>query len=70
MKNKQERRVANLGHDLSDSFALTHVLNRLDKGCSLDSIGEGYDKKAASECVIKNSLSIGVPDLITAEDIC
>ncbi len=31
MKNGQDRRIANLGKDLTDSFALTHVLNRLDK---------------------------------------
>jgi hypothetical protein len=50
MKNGQERRVKNLGGDLTDSFALTHVLNRLDKGqCSLDSIADGYDKKAAAD---------------------
>ena len=68
MKNGQDRRIANLGKDLTDSFALTHVLNRLDKSqCSLD--GLAGDKKAAAEAVIKNSLAIGVPDLITAEDI-
>lgn len=32
MKNGQSRTVGNLGSDLTDSFALTHVLNRLDKG--------------------------------------
>jgi len=55
MKNGQDRRIANLGKDLTDSFALTHVLNRLDKSqCSLD--GLAGDKKAAAEAVIKNSL--------------
>lgn len=38
-KAGQTRRVANLGKDLSDSFALFHVLNQLDnKNCSLDGI--------------------------------
>lgn len=35
----QEKRVSNLGTDLSDSTALFHVLNRLDKEkCTLDGI--------------------------------
>ena len=38
-KAGQTRRVANLGADISDSFALFHVLNQLDnKNCSLDGI--------------------------------
>lgn len=68
-KNGQSRQVANLGKDLKDSFALTHVLNRLDKDkCSLD--GLNGDENAAATAVIANSLSIGVPDLIDAEIIC
>ena len=39
MKAGQSRRIKNLGKDLADSFALFHVLNRLDKDkCTLDGI--------------------------------
>ena len=50
---------------------MSHVLNRLDKGaCSLDAIGgDDYDKNGAATAVIANSLTIGVPDLISPEDI-
>lgn len=38
-KNNQSRRIKNLGKDTADSFAMYHVLNRLDKDqCSLDGI--------------------------------
>jgi plastin-1 len=37
----QERRITNLGKDLSDSFALFYVLNQLDGGkCPLDGIDD------------------------------
>jgi plastin-1 len=70
-KNGQSRQVTNLGKDLTDSFALSHVLNRLDKdACSLDTIaGDDYDKKAAADAVVTNSKTIGVPDLVTGDDI-
>lgn len=68
-KNGQSRQVTNLHKDLADSFALTHVLNRLDKDkCSLDSLNND-DANAKATAVIANSLSIGVPDLISADDI-
>lgn len=67
-KNNSGRVIANLGKDLTDSVALTHVLNRLDKDkCSLD--GLSGDANAAATAVVANSLSIGVPDLISPEDI-
>jgi len=38
-KNGSDRVVTNLGKNLADSFALTHVLNRLDKDkCNLDGL--------------------------------
>lgn len=44
----QERRVANLGNDLTDQFALFHVLNQLDKSkCPLDGINEEDLQKRA-----------------------
>jgi len=46
-KNGQDdKQIKNLGKDLINSHALTHVLNRLDKGkCSLDSLN-GDDETA------------------------
>jgi len=48
-KNGQDdKQIKNLGKDLKNSHALTHVLNRLDKGkCSLDSL-EGGDENSAA----------------------
>jgi plastin-1 len=69
MKNGQDRRVNNLGKDLVDSFALSHVLNRLDKGLApLDHL-DGGDGIAKATTVIAQSRAIGVPDLISPEDI-
>jgi len=63
MKNGSDRRIKNLGKDLTDSFALTHVLNRLDKDqCSLDGLTQ--DANAAAAAVVANSLKMGVSDLI------
>jgi hypothetical protein len=69
-KNGQDdKQVKNLGKDLINSHALTHVLNRLDKDkCSLDSLS-GDDNTAKASAVIANSIAIGVPDLISPEDI-
>ena len=65
----QERRVKNLGKDLSDSFALFHVLNRLDAGnCSLDGVNDA-DENARADKMIANALAMGVPDLVRARDI-
>ena len=46
----QERQIKNLGADLADSFALTHVLNQIDSGkCSLDPLAiEDPTQKADS----------------------
>lgn len=66
----QERRIANLGQDLKDSFALFHVLNQLDKDkCPLDGIND-EDMEQRAEKMIANSKALGVPDLITAKDLC
>lgn len=46
----QDREIKNLGADLADSFALTHVLNQIDSGkCSLDPLAiEDPTEKADS----------------------
>lgn len=68
-KAGQTRRVANLGKDLQDSFALFHVLNQLDKSkCSLDGI-ESEDLKDRAQIMIDNSLALGVPKIVSAHDI-
>lgn len=67
-KAGQERRVANLGKDLADSFALFHVLNRLDKEkCTLEGINDA-DEVSRAQKMITNSMALGVPDLVRAED--
>lgn len=69
MKAGQDRKVTNLGKDLSDSFALFHVLNQLDKDkCPLDGIDD-EDMAKRAEKMISNSLALGVPDLIRPQDI-
>lgn len=69
MKQGQERRITNLGKDIKDSFALFHVLNRIDAAqCPLDGIDdESLENRAAK--VITNSLTIGVPDVVRPADI-
>lgn len=68
-KAGQERRIKNLGKDLSDSFALYHVLNQLDKNkCTLDGIDDGDMNNRANK-MIANSISLGVPDLVRSTDI-
>mgnify|MGYP000946935644 CR=1 FL=1 len=65
----QERRIANLGKDLSDSFALFHVLHRLNAAkCPLDGIDDADMESRASKA-ITNALALGVPDLVRAGDI-
>lgn len=69
-KAGQQRRVANLGKDLADSFALFHVLNRLDdKKCTLDGINDA-DEKSRAQTMINNALALGVPDVVRPQDIC
>lgn len=69
-KAGQQRRVANLGKDLVDSFALFHVLNRLDdKLCTLDGINDA-DEKSRAQTMINNALALGVPDIVRPQDIC
>ena len=59
-----ERRIANLGTDLSHSFALFHVLNRLDAAqCTLDGIDD-EDLASRASKMITNALALGVPDLV------
>jgi plastin-1 len=68
-KAGQDRKVTNLGKDLSDSFALYHVLNQLDGDkCPLDGIDE-EDLEKRAEKMISNSLALGVPDLVCGKDI-
>jgi len=64
-----DREVKNLGKDLSDSFALLHVLNQLDKTkCSLDALAE-EDLNKRAEQMILNSQALGVADICSARDI-
>ena len=59
----------NLGNDLKDCFALTHVLNQLDKShCSLEALNESDEIKRA-EKVITNASAIGVPVVVRPQDI-
>jgi len=61
--------VKNLGKDLSDSFALFHVLNQLDKEkCPLDGIDD-EDLTNRADKMITNALALGVPDLVRPQDI-
>jgi plastin-1 len=65
----QERRIKNLGKDLSDSVALFYVLNQLDGGkCPLDGIDDA-DMVSRAQKMITNSLALGVPDVVSAHDI-
>jgi plastin-1 len=64
-----ERRVANLGGDLTDSYALLHVLNRLDQGkCSLEGLAT-EDLNDRAQIMIDNSAAIGVPNICSASNI-
>ena len=67
-KEKQDRKITNLGSDLKDSKALIHVLHSLDSKCGKESLNEEDDIKRA-EAMIQNSKIIGVPDLIQPTDI-
>ena len=68
-KQGQDRKVTNLGKDLSDSIALIHVLNSLDKStCSLDGLQEEDNIKRA-EKMIRNAEALGVPPLVRPSDI-
>jgi hypothetical protein len=65
----QERRISNLGKDLSDSVALFYVLNQLDGGkCPLDGKDDA-DMVSRAQKMITNSLALGVPDVVSATDI-
>lgn len=64
-----DKTVTNLGKDLADSVALYHLLNQLDSGkCPLDGI-DNEDLEARAAQVITNALALGVPDLVSANDI-
>lgn len=68
-KAGQERRISNLGQDISDSWALFHVLHRLDEeNCSLDGIDD-EDLVARAEKMIANSAAVGVPEVVGPSDI-
>lgn len=68
-KSGVDRRVTNLGKDLSDSKVLLYVLNRLEPSkCSLQGIDEEDNIKRA-EIMINNATSIGVPPLVRPSDI-
>jgi len=68
-KAGQERRVANLGKDLADSQALFYVLNQLDKGkCPLDGVND-EDLKTRARKMIDNSTALGVPEIVSPQDI-
>ena len=65
----QERRVTNLGKDLSDSVALFYVLNRLDKDkCPLQGVDD-EDLTSRATKMITNALALGVPDVVNPKDI-
>ena len=62
-KNGQDRRIKNLGKDTADSFAMYHVLNRLDSSqCTLQGI-DNSDLVARADNMIDNSKKIGVPEI-------
>lgn len=66
-KNGQERRIKNLGKDTADSFAMYHVLNRLDKDqCSLQGIDNSNLVERADN-MIDNSKKIGVPEIVNGK---
>jgi plastin-1 len=68
-KAGQDRRISNLGKDLSDSFALFHVLNRLDASkCPLDGVND-ENLETRAEKLISNSMALGVPDVVRPRDI-
>jgi plastin-1 len=68
-KAGQEKRITNLGKDLSDSVALFNVLHQLDASkCPLDGVDdEDMDSRAAK--VIANALALGVPEIVGSSDI-
>ena len=69
-KAGQERRITNLGKDIADSFALMHVLNRLDaQKCTLEGINDS-DLDVRAGKMIENSIALGVPRIARAHDIC
>lgn len=62
-KNGQSRRIKNLGKDTADSFAMYHVLNRLDPAvCGLDGI-DNENLAERADNMIMNSGKIGVPEI-------
>ena len=66
-KKGQERRVANVGADTSDSFAMYHVLNRLDEGqCPMDGVDEA-DLVQRANMMVENSKKLSLPHICTGE---
>lgn len=62
-KNGQSRRIKNLGKDTADSFAMYHVLNRLDPAvCGLNGI-DNENLVERADNMIMNSGKIGVPEI-------
>lgn len=64
-----EKRVNNLGKDLSDSEALIIVLNRLGGAkCPLDALNESDLNKRAQH-MINNACALGVPEILGPNEI-
>jgi len=60
----QDRQIKNLGSDLKDSFALTHVLNQIDPAkCSLAPL-QTSDMATRAGQMIDNGDALGVPRVI------
>ena len=65
----QELRITNLGADLKDSLAYTHLLHSLDRACGLEALSEP-DLLKRAEHVVRHSIdTIGAPDLLAPKDI-
>ena len=68
-KAGQERRIANLGKDMSDSWALFHVLNQLDKDkCTLNGV-DTEDLHDRAKIMISNGTALGVPEIVGAREV-
>ena len=66
----QDTKITNLGKDLQDSKNLIYVMNQLDSSqCSLDALSE-EDDVARAQKMLDNSVKLGVPDVVGANDIC
>lgn len=64
----QSKRISNLGKDIADSTAMTHVLNQLDKKCNLAPLNEDNLIKRG-DMMIANSKKLGCSDVLEGEDL-